>query len=81
MAGRGPGGDTAGEFLSGRQLTDEVIEEAGALCARAAKPVKNTDFSPHWRKRAVARLAAYALQELRGDDMRATREKIARQAL
>ena len=73
--------DSAGEFLSGRQLTDEVIEEVGALCARAAKPVKNTDFSPHWRKRAVARLAAYALQELRGDDMRATREKIARQAL
>ena len=73
--------DSAGEFLSGRQLTDEVIEEVGALCSRAASPVKNTDFSPHWRKRAVARLAAYALQELRGDDMRATREKIARQAL
>ena len=73
--------DSAGEFLSGRQLTDEVIEEVGALCARAAKPVKNTDFSPHWRKRAVARLAAYALQELRGDDMRATRKKLARQAL
>ena len=73
--------DSVNEFLTGRRLTDEVIEETAALCARAASPVKNTDFSPHWRKRAVARLAAYALQELRGDDMRATREKIARQAL
>ena len=73
--------DSANEFLTGKPLTDEVIEEAGALCARTASPVKNTDFSPHWRKRAVARLTVYALQELRGDDMRATREKIARQAL
>ena len=72
---------SANEFLKGRNLTDEVIEEAGALCAKSAKPVKNTDFSPHWRKRAVARLAGYALQELRGDDMRATRQMIARQAL
>ena len=73
--------DSANESLAGRRLTDEVIEEVAALCAKAAAPVKNTDFSPHWRKRAVARLAGYALQELRGDDMRATREKIARQAL
>ena len=73
--------ESANEFLNDKRLTDEVIEEAAALCARAASPVKNTDFSPHWRKRAVARLAAYALQELRGDDVRAAREKIARQVL
>ena len=73
--------DSANEFLIDRRLTDEVIEETAALCARAASPVKNTDFSPHWRKRAVARLTAYALQELRGDDMQATRQMIARQAL
>ena len=71
----------ANEFLRGKNLTDEVIEETATLCAKVAKPVKNTDFAPHWRKRAAARLAGYALQELRGDDMRATREKIARQAL
>ena len=72
---------TANEFLRGRNLTDEVIEEAASLCSKAAKPVKNTDFAPHWRKRAVARLAGCALQELRGDDVRATREKIARQII
>ena len=72
---------TVNEFLRGRKLTDEVIEEAAASCARAAMPVKNTDFAPHWRKRAIGHIAGYALRELRGDDMRATRKKIARQSL
>ena len=70
---------TANEFLRGRRLTDAVMEEAAAACVKAAKPVKNTDYAPHWRKRITGRLAYYALQELRGDDMRATRIKIARQ--
>ena len=70
---------TANEFLKGRRLTDAVMEEAAAACVKAAKPVKNTDYAPHWRKRISGRLAHYALQELRGDDMRATRIKIARQ--
>ena len=69
----------ANELLKGRRLTDEVMEEAAAACVKAAKPVKNTDYAPHWRKRIIGRLAYYALQELRGDDMRATRIKIARQ--
>ncbi len=72
---------TANEFLRGRRLTDEVIEEAAAACVKAAKPVKNTDFAPHWRKRAIGHIAGCALRELRGDDMRATRKKIARQSL
>ena len=72
---------TVNEFLQGKRLTDEVIESAAALCAKAAKPVKNTDFAPHWRKRVLSRIATYALQELRGDDVRETRKKIARQYL
>ena len=67
--------------LRGSRLTDEVIEAAAAACARAAKPVKNTDFAPHWRKRAVGYVARCALRELRGDDMRETRKKLARQTL
>ena len=67
--------------LRGRRLTDEVIEEAAAACTRAAKPVKNTDFAPHWRKRAIGYVARCALRELRGDDMRETRKKLARQSL
>ena len=69
------------EQLRGRRLADEVIEEAAEACVRAAKPVKNTDFSPHWRKRAIGYVARCALQELRGDDMRETRKKLARQSL
>ncbi len=69
------------EQLRGKGLTDEVIEAAAAACAKAAKPVKNTDFAPHWRKRAVVQVARCALRELRGDDMRETRKKLARQSL
>ena len=71
----------ANDILQARKLTDEVIGEAAAACVKAARPVKNTDFAPHWRKRAVAYLAGCALRELRGDDMRETRKKIARQSL
>ena len=67
--------------LQGKKLTDEVIEAAAAACTKAAKPVKNTDFAPHWRKRAIGYVARCALRELRGDDMRETRKKLARQSL
>ncbi len=67
------------EFLQGKELTDEVIEEASILCGKAARPVKNTDFTPSWRKRAIVRIATYALKELRGDDMTGQRRKISRQ--
>ena len=66
------------EFLQGKKLSDEVIEEASILCGKAARPVKNTDFAPSWRKKVVVRIASYALQELRGDDMSEQRQKIAR---
>jgi 4-hydroxybenzoyl-CoA reductase subunit beta len=69
------------EFLQGKKLSDEVIEEASALCGKAARPVKNTDFNPAWRKRAIVRVASCALQELRGDDMSEQRIKIARHLL
>ena len=69
------------EILPGRKLSDEVIEEAAAACVKAARPVKNTDFAPHWRKRAIGYVARCVLRELRGDDMRETRKKLARQSL
>jgi len=70
-------GDAAA-FLEGKNLTDEVIEEAAVLCGKTARPVKNTDFAPAWRKKAVSRIATYALQEIRGDDVQEQRRKIAR---
>jgi len=73
--------DKANEFLKGRQLTDEVIEEAGRIVASRAKPMDNADLDLYWRKGVAADFVGYALRELRGDDMRATRLRIARYAV
>src|SRR6266571_1397382 len=73
--------DKASEFLKGKQLTDEVIEEAGRIVASRAKPMDNADLDLYWRKGVAADFVGYALRELRGDDMRATRLRIARYAV
>ena len=73
--------DKAGEFLRGKRLTDEVIAEAGRIVASRAKPMDNTDLDLYWRKDVAAAFVGYALREIRGDDMRATRLRIARRAL
>ena len=41
----------------------------------------NTDFTLQWRKRVAHEWVAYALRDLRGDDMRETRLRTARQTL
>jgi CO/xanthine dehydrogenase FAD-binding subunit len=71
--------EKAGEFLKGKKLTDEVIAQASGLGANRAKPMDNTDMDLYWRKAVADDFAAYALRELRGDDLRETRLKIARQ--
>ena len=73
--------EKAGEFLKGKKLTDEVIAEAAGMVANRAKPMDNTDMDLYWRKEVADDFAGYALRELRGDDMRATRLKIARFAV
>jgi 4-hydroxybenzoyl-CoA reductase subunit beta len=72
--------EKASEFLKGKKLTDEVITEASELVANRAKPMDNTDMDLYWRKEVADDFAAYALRELRGDDMRETRLKTSRQA-
>ena len=71
----------ASEYLVGKKLSDEVIAEAGVLAASRAKPMDNTDLDVYWRKEVVPSFVGYALREIRGDDMRATRRRIARQVL
>jgi 4-hydroxybenzoyl-CoA reductase subunit beta len=68
----------AGSSLCGRKLTDETIAEAAEQAAKIAKPMDNTDFTLHWRKRVASEFVTYALKELRGDDMDETRRRIAR---
>jgi 4-hydroxybenzoyl-CoA reductase subunit beta len=71
--------EKANGFLKGKTLSDEVIEEASRLVASRAKPLDNADLDLYWRKAVSAQFAGYALRELRGDDMRAVRLRIARQ--
>jgi len=70
-----------GDLLVGRKLDDDAIAEAGAKVAAAAKPMDNTDLDLYWRKGVVAEFVGYALREIRGDDMSATRLRFARHAL
>jgi 4-hydroxybenzoyl-CoA reductase subunit beta len=52
------------DFLIGRELTDEVIEEAGRIAARPVKPVNNTDLDALWRKKMIPVYLRHALQDL-----------------
>ena len=73
--------EKAGTYLKGKKLTDETIAEASVIIANRAKPMDNTDMDLYWRKEVADDFAAYALKELRGDDMRETRLRIARHAV
>ncbi len=73
-----PGAEAA---LSGRRLTDETIEEAAQAAFGVAKPMDNTDYELVWRKKMVRALVTSALREIRGDDMREARRRLARQTL
>ncbi len=63
----------AAQGLVGQALTDGAITEAAERAARWAKPMDNTDFTLHWRKRVTAEFVSLALRELRGDDVREAR--------
>ena len=67
--------------MVGHALTDAAIANAAEGAYEVAKPMDNTDFDLVWRKRMSRALVGYALRELRGDDMREQRVKLARQAL
>ena len=73
--------EKGGDALKGKKLTDDAIAEAGATVASRAKPMDNTDLDLYWRKDVVSSFVGHALREVRGDDMRETRLRIARQAL
>lgn len=70
-----------GEFLAGKKLTDDAIAEAASMVASRAKPMDNTDLDLYWRKEVADDMAAYALKDLRGDDLRDVRLRFARTAI
>jgi len=71
----------AAAALVGQRLTDEIIANAADLAAQPARPMDNTDYTLHWRKRVTRDFVRYALSELRGDDTRHLRRRVARQEL
>jgi 4-hydroxybenzoyl-CoA reductase subunit beta len=71
----------AAAALVGHPLTDEAIAHAATLAAQPARPMDNTDYTLHWRKRVTRDFVIYALRELRGDDTRELRRRVARQEL
>ena len=70
--------ERASDFLKGKKLSDEVIAEVSSMVASRAKPLDNTDMDLYWRKEVADDFAGYALRELRGDDMREVRLRVAR---
>ncbi len=62
--------DDVASCLIDNKLTDDVIEEAAKLSSKAGRPVRNTDYSPPWRRKTVSKITSRALRELSGDDMR-----------
>jgi 4-hydroxybenzoyl-CoA reductase subunit beta len=73
--------EKAAEFLVGRKLDDEAIAEAGRLAGSRAKPMDNADLDLYWRKEVTAEFVGYALREIRGDDVRDARRRVARQVI
>jgi 4-hydroxybenzoyl-CoA reductase subunit beta len=71
----------ASTVLTGARLTDEAIAAAADAAFTIAKPMDNTDFELVWRKKMIRTLVTAALRDVRGDDVRDLRVKLARQAL
>jgi 4-hydroxybenzoyl-CoA reductase subunit beta len=71
----------AAAALTARPLSDEAIAEAADAASRPARPMDNTDYTLHWRKRVTRDFVSYALRELRGDDTGELRRRVARQEL
>jgi len=67
--------------LIGNRLSDELIEEAASLAGALARPKENTDAPAYWRRRMAVPMVAWALKELRGDDMSDERRRLAGQVL
>jgi 4-hydroxybenzoyl-CoA reductase subunit beta len=69
------------DTMVGSTLTDQVIATVADQAYPLAKPMDNTDFELVWRKKVVRSLVTSALRELRGDDMREARTRLARHPL
>lgn len=58
--------DEVAEYLHGKELADDVIEEVAEKCWRASRPLDNTDLNFSWRHKMVRVWVRKALQEAAG---------------
>jgi 4-hydroxybenzoyl-CoA reductase subunit beta len=56
----------AEDFLLGKDLSDEVMEEAAKLAAKEATPVKNSVYSPTYKRRMMGLLLKRTMSEMTG---------------
>jgi 4-hydroxybenzoyl-CoA reductase subunit beta len=81
VASRPLAASQAEALLAGATLTDESIAAAADAAYTIGKPMDNTDYELVWRKKMIRALVIYALREIRGDDVRELRRRIARMEL
>ena len=65
----------AEEFVVGKRLTDDVIEEAGRLASKPVRPQDNTDLGSRYRKWMTSVYVGRALHDLVPDTEDPSREK------
>lgn len=60
--------EEAGRALVGSPLSRETVDAAAEACFRRGKPLDNTDFGMHWRKRMIREQVREVLTALREKD-------------
>jgi 4-hydroxybenzoyl-CoA reductase subunit beta len=78
VASRPLDAERASSLLKGQDLTDDLITAAAGAAAEIGKPMDNTDYELVWRKQMIRALVTYALRDVRGDDIRQQRQRLAR---
>ena len=54
------------DFLKGKDLSEELIEEATRVASKEASPVKTSIYSPSYKRKMMGLLLRSAIQEAMG---------------
>ena len=56
-------GNRVEDFLKGKNLSEELLEEANQIASREANPVKTSNYSPSYKRKMMGLLLRSAIQE------------------
>lgn len=56
-------GNSVEDFLKGKDLSEELLEEANQIASREANPVKTSNYSPSYKRKMMGLLLRSAIQE------------------